>query len=305
MKIIEKLTHLPSISNAVFTIGNFDGIHLGHQKILTEVQRLAQEEKATSVVMTYRNHPSELFCPESPTPKLLTLVQKIEIFKQMGIDVLIAVEFTQKLSNYSAEEFLELIKEKIDFSYLVLGKGASLGKNQEGKEDMLKLLGKKHNYKLQIVDKLQHEKTIISSTLIRKLVSDGDLNKANQLLGRPFTIQATVMTGESRGRLMGFPTANMELTDLCHPPSGVYTVQVYLEGHSYQGVANLGIAPTFDERKKPLLEVHLIDFQGNLIGKTLEVAFLQYIRKEKKFSSKEALQEQIQKDISFAQSLNN
>lgn len=297
MKLVTNFSQLPTINGpSALTIGNFDGLHLGHQKILQQLKELASDGK--SIVITYSNHPSTILNnPSPPLSLLMTTEQKIATLKSFGIDILILLEFTYELSQFTAEQFLAKIKEKINFSHLVLGKGATIGKQQQGSEELLRLLGKKFEYKLHIVDKLATEDGIISSSKIRSLIQQGNLSAANALLGRPFSFILPVISGQHRGSLLGYPTANVDLEGLCHPPMGVYAGQVTYKDKTYQAVINFGLAPTFKGRKTPVLEAHILNFNQKLYEKTIEISLLRFIRPEKKFASSKELCEQIQKDI--------
>jgi len=262
------------------TIGNFDGVHLGHQRILERLKQLSKKP----TVFTFSNHPSEIL-RETSKPLLSTIEHKIALLKKFGVETIIE-PFTEEFSKQTPEEFLS----KLDFSHLVLGHDAAFGHKREGQKEELQRLSRKMGFSLEYIEPVHYQDRAISSSYIRSVIEKGDFLTASHLLSRPYSIQGRVIRGAGRGFL--YPTANIDVSTLCLPPLGVYSVRL----NDQMGIANLGVAPTFGERQK-LLEVHLLDFDGNLYDQMVEIVFLRFIRVERKFASKEALAIQIKEDI--------
>ncbi|MCH9626389.1 MAG: Bifunctional riboflavin kinase/FMN adenylyltransferase [Chlamydiales bacterium] len=274
------------------TIGNFDGVHLGHQKILSQLQN-------QKVVLTFSNHPLEVLKQE-PFYSLTTPLHRLYLFEKFGVDTTILLPFTEAFSRQTPEEFLLNLRAFVPFTHLVLGYDAVLGHNREGNSTLVKALAGKHGFSLNYLDPVSCDGEIVSSSAIRAHIQKGNFAQASALLGRPYSMMTKVEPGEQKGRLLGFQTANLKVHSLCLPPLGVYIVRVWLDEKLYYGVANLGNAPTLHANRPPILEVHIIDFDGELYQRTLEVEFLQFLRPEKKFASIEELKAQISQDVQSA-----
>lgn len=273
------------------SIGNFDGVHLGHQSVL----RRLKESGDYSIVFTFSNHPAEVL-HDAPISRLTTLSHRLSLIKKSGIDTTILEPFTFEFSKQTSEQFLTLLKKELNFSHLILGHDAVIGSDRN--RDLTEL-SHKLNFHLEYLKPIKIEETIVSSSEIRKAIHEGDLEKAGALLGRPYSIFTTVQSGLGKGATLGFHTANLPVEELALPPLGVWAVHVVTDRKRHLAVANLGHAPTLHRNRPPFLEVHLIDKDVNLLEKELEVFFLKYLRAEQRFSTIEALREQIQRDISF------
>lgn len=296
MKILKTLNDFDSpLSSIALTIGNFDGVHLGHQAILKRLKRAA----SCTILFTFSNHPSEVLRKESIS-YLNTLSHRLALFEKMGVDYVILTPFTAEFAKQSAKEFLITLKRAISFSYLILGHDSRIGHDRNPN---LVPLTKELNFHLEYLEPIQIEGKAISSSDIRRLVQKGELGEASKLLGRPYSLYASVETGFGKGSLLGFPTANLPVKGLALPPLGVYAVQVIIDNKAFPAVANLGYAPTLHEARSICLEVHLIDTDQQLYGKQLEVIFLKYIRPEIKFENLTSLKEQIHNDILHAKAL--
>lgn len=301
MKIFNSLetfvlpSELNSSETIALTIGNFDGIHLGHSAVLNRLK----EKAVYPIVFTFSNHPSEILRKE-PISRLTTLSHKLSLLQATGVAATILIPFTEDFSKQSAYSFLRFLKEKIPFTRLILGHDAKIGhdRKQNLQEDCEKL-----NIQLEYISPVRIENEIISSSKIRNAILHGDLKRASSYLGRPYSISSTVQAGEKKGEKIGFHTANLTVDELTLPPFGVYAVSVCLEDGIYPAVANLGQAPTLHKNRAPLLEVHLIDMHKNLYDKNLEVIFISFLRREKKFESLHALREQISRDIQTTKNL--
>ena len=305
MRLIQDLNQLTEpLKNPVLTIGNFDGVHKAHLALFEKVKERAKEIGGESAVMTFDPHPVKVMRPENAPPLITPIHQKIKLIEQSGVDVIFCLPFTKEFSQTTAREFVEnILVRKIGIKELVVGYDYSFGKGREGNIELLKELGNHFNYRVHVVGPVKIGETLVSSTSIRNLVMEGRLDEARILLGRHYEVAGTVIKGKNRGaRLLGFPTANLKLIDELTPKMGVYAVYVLFNGDAYQGVTNIGYNPTFGNGAFSV-ETHLLDFEGDLLGKTIRVQFIVRLRDEKTFENAEALAEQIQKDIDAARKI--
>ncbi|MBW1867019.1 MAG: bifunctional riboflavin kinase/FAD synthetase [Deltaproteobacteria bacterium] len=287
--------------NAVITIGNFDGMHLGHQSLFNEVMKKADNIGGTSVAMTFEPHPIRVLKTNGHPPLITLYEQKIELIENSGIDVLICVPFTPEFADITARSFIrDIIINRIGARAIVVGRDYTFGKKREGNLEMLKNLASELDFEVIIPDWIKLANALpdrISSTGIRKFVMAGKVAEARKLLGRFYQIRGTVVKGRNRGgKLLGFPTANINLHDELCPKIGVYAVTVQFNGERLKGVANIGYSPTFDDHILTV-EVHILDFDQELYRKKIRVNFIQRIRDEIKFANIAELSEQIKKDI--------
>lgn len=301
MQVYETPSKYPRIvKRVVLTIGNFDGVHLGHQCLLKQVVNLARSLKIPSAVFTFENHPAEVINPKIKINYLTTLAHRLKLFEEIGIDYVLLRKFTVDFSKLTAEDFLSDLFAHFPFSHLILGEDALLGAQRQGDRATVKKIADQlgFNVKYECLVESQGEK--VSSRRIRSLIEKGDIDKVSALLGRSFSVYGPVTTGRTHGKTIGFPTLNIHVEDLSLPPLGVYAVLVKVNGRTLKGVANLGMAPTVREDRRIILEVHLLDWEGDLYGKLVEVFFVSYIRSEQKFDNIDQLKLQIQKDIKTA-----
>ncbi|MBI9084473.1 MAG: bifunctional riboflavin kinase/FAD synthetase [Desulfobacterales bacterium] len=308
MKLIEDLNIIQHpFENAVITIGNFDGVHMGHQALFHQVIERAEAVGGTSIAMTFEPHPIRVLKKNGDPPLITIYQQKVELIEAAGMDVLIAVPFTEAFAAMGAREFVEdLLVGRIGIKTIVVGNDYTFGRNREGTLGLLRQFAKEMNFEVVVAQWIQRPNTMngrISSTMVRELISDGEMEKARKLLGRHYQIRGTVTTGRNRGgKLLGFPTANINLQDELCPKTGVYAVTVESAGELFKGVANIGYSPTFDDYLFTI-EVHLLDFDKNIYDALIRVNFIERIRDEKKFNSIEALSDQIRQDIVVAEGL--
>ena len=287
--------------DSVVTIGSFDGVHLGHQAVLRQVIEKANKLGAASVVMTFEPQPQEYFSPDSAPARLMRLRDKIEALMEFGIDHVVCLQFNSKLRNLSAEQFVQsILVNGLATKQLIIGDDFRFGCDRNGSFDMLVEMGRDLDFNVQDTQTVEVSGERVSSTLIRRLLEQANFNQVSQLLGRPFTIKGRVFYGQQLGRELGFPTANIQLNRYRAPLSGVYAVLVEIEGstHKFQGAANVGVRPTAGDLIKPILEVHLLDFDEDLYGKRIKVEFLYKVRDEQKFTTVDNLISYIRKDIS-------
>lgn len=289
----------------ILTIGNFDGVHQGHQFILQNMKRLAGPQGHVSVI-TFSNHPSEILRPNHPTLLLSTLSHKIKLLEQLGINSLLILPFTSEIAEQTAEHFVKTLRRTIPFSYLMLGHDATLGKNRQGNKETMSALAQQLGFEVHYAEEYRQKGFPVSSTEVRKHIQQGHLDEAHRLLGRPYSIYSIIESGAGKGREIGYPTLNLATKGLCLPPFGVYTVTIRDHHHTFQGIANLGKAPTIKNSQEPVLEVHILSsFNQTLDRAEIEVIFHQFLREEKRFDSVESLQKQIQSDVDFAKTYFN
>ena len=291
----------------VITIGNFDGVHIGHQALFYEVIERAHAIKGTSIAMTFEPHPLRVLKKNVSPPLITMFEQKVELIERSGIDVLISIPFTLEFAAISAQSFVEdLLVRRIGMKAIVVGEDYAFGKNREGDIDLLNSLAPRLGFEVivtSLIRTVQGTLERISSTAIRESVQAGEMQYACRMLGRHFQIRGTVEAGRDRGgKLLGFPTANLKLEDELIPKTGIYAVTVETRGGLLQGVANIGYSPTFDDRQFTV-EVHILDFKEFIYGQRIRVNFIKRIRDEIKFSSLSALKDQIAKDVETARRL--
>lgn len=287
MKIIRNsnLEQLP----CVVTIGNFDGVHLGHQTLLAEVKKRAHVLKLESAVITFEPNPKDYFSQNKPQTRISSLREKIELFNEIKIDRVHIIKFNQEFSKVTANEFISILIKKLKVKEIVVGEDFCFGRGREGSIKQLSA----SSMKLNIKNKILMDGKRISSTLIRNLLANDKLDEANKYIGRPYSISGKVVHGEKRGRKIGFPTANIHMRHNRPPLKGVFAVKF----QNHFGVANLGIRPSIKGEKKLQLEVHLLNFSSDLYGQHVSVIFLKKLRDEKKFKSLDELKEQIKLDV--------
>ena len=302
MDLVEHIDKIEKpFNNAVITIGNFDGVHIGHQALFHEVIEKADTIDGTSIVMTFEPHPVRVLKQNGHPPLITLYEQKLELIESSGIDVLICIPFTVEFAAISAKEFVEdILLTRIGMKAIVLGEDYTFGKNRQGNIKLLQTYAKNYGFEVIVADwilTLNKSPDRISSTRTRELVMAGRVAEAQKLLGRYYQIRGVVTTGRNRGgRLLGFPTANIILHDELSPKTGVYAVSVDSGSNTHKGVANIGYSPTFGDHIFTV-EVHILDFNENIYDRKIRVNFIQRIRDEKKFSNISELSDQIKKDI--------
>lgn len=307
-----KLVYLEDVErkpNTVLTVGTFDGVHKGHRTLMDTVVDKARARDARSVIVTFDPHPREIINPGSKGIRLLTTLQeRCEILEDLGIDLMVVIPFDRDFSLLSSEEFVkDIIYEKIGVSEFVIGYDHHFGKDREGSIDTIRRLGEQLGFDSYVVSRQEVGDHTVSSTAIRKALQEaGDVELATELLGRHYMLNGTVVHGDKRGKLLGFPTANLrpQHPNKVIPLDGVYAVKVRINGDFYAGMMNIGTRPTFDDDEERTLEVNIFDFDRDIYGKNLQVRFLKRIRDEMKFSGKEELIAQLEKDKKIAQEVN-
>ncbi|MEX1035459.1 MAG: bifunctional riboflavin kinase/FAD synthetase [Sneathiella sp.] len=308
MRILRDYQNVPvECQGLVLAIGNFDGVHRGHQAVIAEAQEIADRLGVVAGVLTFEPHSREFFAPEAPPFRLSTMETKAAHLKWLGLDVMAVLEFNLAFSQKSAEEFVrEVLVKGYKAVHVVVGYDFIFGHKRQGTTVVLTELGKKYGFGVTVVEPVGEETTIFSSTAIRECLKAGEPEKAAALLGHWWEVEGVVVDGDKRGRTIGFPTANIPLVGYNHPKLGVYAVRVGLHRGTHvdwiDGVANFGMRPTFD-KKDVLLEVHLLDWSGELYDQSIRVAFVDYIRPEMKFGGIDELTAQIARDVEKARKI--
>lgn len=299
MKIIRGLHNLPVFNQSTaVTIGNFDGLHLGHQKIIQTLLNVGQQRNMPSALISFEPQPLEFLRPEHAPPRVTPFHEKAQLLREMGLDYLVCLYFNQELASMLASDFINtVLLQHLNVGYLLVGDDFQFGHQREGNHALLLEVAARHHFELASFPTIMLDEQRVSSTRLRQALSQDDFVLAARLLGRPYSLSGHVKAGDQRGRLLGFPTANILIKHDKLVLSGVFAVDVMLEDHQYyQGIANLGVRPTVDGLRRKL-EVHLFDFADNLYGKRLKVIFRHKIRDEQRFADIEALKQQIQQDV--------
>ena len=300
MILIRSLKINKKFKNSVIAIGNFDGVHLGHLRVLKEAKKKAKKHNLNFGVLTFEPVPVMFFNKKISNHRINNFEQKIENLKKLKVDFVNIIKFNKKFSNLSSDQFIkQIIAKKLKCKFVFISKNFRFGKNREGDVQKLKKNENKYLYKTIITKPLKKNNLTISSSLIRKKIVNGEIDKANSLLGRKWSIKGKIIKGSQRGRKIGFPTCNIKLGDYVLPKLGVYSVKVNINNFNKNGVAYIGYRPTF-RGKSLLLEVNIFGLSANLYKKIIRVDFIKFIRPEKKFKNIKKLKEQIKKDIKEA-----
>lgn len=286
----------------VASIGNFDGVHLGHQQVLGQLATQAALYQVPIVVITFEPHPQEYFTPEQAPPRLTRFREKFEILRRYSVDRVLCLSFNSRLAHLTAEEFIQqILVTGLGVRYLVIGDDFRFGYQRRGDFNLLQRAGAAFGFPVVTLHTFRIDQERVSSTRVREMLQRGDLSSAEKLLGRPYRMAGRVVHGQQQGRIIGFPTANLFLHRHAAPLSGVFAVEMFgIPGEPHPGIANLGVRPTVGGMH-PLLEIHLFDFNKDIYGQHVEVDFLDKIRPEQRFSSLADLRVQIIRDIDAVQ----
>jgi len=299
MRVFQSLETLPKFKNAVITIGSYDGVHAGHQEIIKRIKELAKKVEGESVLITFHPHPRLVINPDDDSLKLITSVnEKIEVFRQFGIDNLIVVPFTKAFSSQSPKEYVEdFLVENFQPKCIVIGYDHKFGQKRAGDIEFLKSLAVANHYQVEEIKKHEVDDIAVSSTKIRNAILNGEIEKANAFLQYPFVLSGKVIHGKKIGTEIGYPTANLEVErqNKIIPKAGIYAVYVRYNEQRYKAMLYIGNRPTLNGQDQSI-EVNLFEFNENLYGKTLYVEFIAHIREDAKFDSLEELQVQIGQD---------
>ena len=297
MSIEEELTSLSPSKDTVLTIGVFDGVHLGHKHLLSQLIERARQRNLLSGVVTFDPHPQEVLSPETKLAFLTDVDQRATLLKSEGIEAVIILPFTQELAQLSAYQFVGLLKNYLRMKELVIGPDFTLGRDRGGGVNTLQTLGEDMGFTVTVVPPVMINGEMVSSTAIRKALTSGDLKRVHDLIGRPFSLHGQVVRGASRGAKLNFPTANLDINpEQALPAEGVYATWAYINNEAYESMTNIGRQPTFDGRQR-VVEVYILDYQGNLYGQELKIDIIERLRGEQQFDTAEALRQQITEDI--------
>lgn len=297
------------VSSPVAAIGIFDGVHLGHRRIINKL-RSYRGAPGDRMVITFDPHPQTVLRPDKTPPRIMSLGHRLSVLEKMGMDAALVIKFTEHIAMMSPEDFVRSVLVPVGIRRVYVGSNFHFGRARSGNTGTLREIGARYGIDVRVVAPVKHGRDVISSTWLRKLIRSGELAKAAKLLRRPVSLLGTVVKGARRGRDLGSPTANIDPHQEVIPPPGVYAVKVDTGEGLYDGVINIGYRPTFygrppNRREEPSIEVHIIDFEADLYGRDVEVFFIERLRKEKRFDRPEALVLQIAKDISRARTVLN
>jgi riboflavin kinase / FMN adenylyltransferase len=304
MRIIRGIkTCCDKFPNPVLTLGNFDGVHLGHQAIFRKIVERTREINGTAMAFTFEPHPLKVLAPDRSPLLLNTFHGKMKLMEAAGMQAVICAEFTREFAEQNPETFAEKVMvEGIGVKEVYVGYDYAFGKGREGSIESLQNVGRRHGFAVGVVDAVRVDGVVVSSSLVRDLVAGGRMDEAVRYLGRHYSIEGTVVHGESRGHTLGFPTANIHTPNELIPPTGVYAVRCTVGGRTIDGVASLGVRPTFGTG--PLsIEVFLFDYDGDLYGKHMEASFIKRLRGEERFPDADALVHQIRMDVEQAREI--
>jgi riboflavin kinase/FMN adenylyltransferase len=308
MEIILGIDHLKRpLTNPVVTLGNFDGVHLGHQKIFARVMEEAIKIDGEAVVITFEPHPLKVLSPEHCPPLLTPFRKKMMLIEKSGIDTVLCIEFTTAFSQISPLAFMNtILVEKMRARKIIVGYNYHFGKDKGGDVETLKTVGKSFHVDVDVMEPLTIDGTIVSSSKIREFIKAGDVETAAKLLGRDYPVIGNVVEGAKRGHTLGFPTANLAISEEVYPKAGVYAVDVLWNRQPFNGVANIGVNPTFQAAHSEMkanvsFEVYILDFDHTIYGDEIQVSFKKRIRDEVRFGSTADLIRQIQRDVQWAE----
>lgn len=290
------------ISGGAITVGNFDGVHMGHEQVLAETRGHALNASGPTIVVTFEPHPRAVLYPEEAPRRLCHLQEKLQYLQDQHVDAVLLLEFNKELAGWSAEKFSTTLFESFSFNHIHVGYDFAFGHDREGHVDDLRKLGDEAGFTVSEAAAFEMMGAVVSSSRIRSAVEAADFALAKALLGRDYAIAGTVLHGDKRGRKMNFPTANVDVADLAHPPVGIYAVHANSCDKSWKGAAYLGYRPTFNGRTL-LLETHLLDDSPDLYDECLNIRFIQRIREDRKFTGHDDLAIQITKDCEAARTI--
>ena len=303
MHIEEELAQARPQKETLLTTGVFDGVHLGHQRLLTDLRNEALSKDWLSAVVTFGSHPQAVLSPHKKLLWLSDLETRISLLRDMGIDLVVPIHFTPELAQVTAREFVQLLMDYLNMRGLLVGPDFTLGRNREGNFDQLRLLGQQMGFSVQVESPILLDGEVISSSAIRQALARGDMQKVEKLSGRPFRLTGQVVSGAKRGRVLGFPTANLDTKpEQALPDDGVYVTVAHIDHESFPSVTNIGVRPTFGGGKR-LVETYLLDYQGELNERMLGIDLLDKLRGEKRFETEQELKAQMSKDVEQARIL--
>lgn len=297
MEIEQELANIAPQGETLLTIGVFDGVHAGHRYLLEKLQQRAAEKNLLSGVVTFSPHPQSVLYPHNQLPWLSNLEDRVRAFQELGVKIIAVLTFTPKLAQLSAREFISQVKKQLRMRGIIVGPDFALGRGREGNIDSLHALGHEMEFSVEVIPSYTINGEVVSSTLIRGVLAQGDMKKVERLMGRYFQLKGKIITSDKRGRVLGFPTANLDIRpQQALPANGIYATIAQVDGKQFSSATNIGIRPTFGEGEKTV-ETHLLNYKGDLYGKDMRLEFVQKLRDEQSFPSSEDLKAQIEKDV--------
>ena len=305
MQVEEELAGLSPKKDMLLTIGVFDGVHLGHKYLLSQLAEHARQQNLLSGVVTFRQHPQEVLSPQTRLPFLTDLAERTNLLKNEGVEAIIPLSFTSELAQLSAPQFVGLLKRYLRMRGLVIGPDFTLGRNREGNIDSLRTLGQDMNFTVTVIPPIMINGEVVSSTAIRNALANGDMKRVLNLAGRPFSLNGRVTSGAGRGLGLGFPTANLDIApEQALPADGVYATWAYIDGKAYQSMTNIGKRPTFGSSQRTV-EVYVLDYHSDLYGHELRIDIMARLRSEERFDTVDELEKQITKDMKQGRAILN
>ncbi len=305
MQVEEELAGLSPEKDMLLTIGVFDGVHLGHKYLLSQLTKHARQQNLISGVVTFRQHPQEVLAPQTRLPFLTDLAERTNLLKSEGVEAIITLSFTSELTQLSARQFVRLLKRYLRMRGLVIGPDFTLGRNGAGNIDSLRTLGQDMNFTVTVIPPIMINNEVVSSTAIRNALTNGDMKKVLNLVGRPFSLNGRVTSGAGRGLKLGFPTANLDIApEQALPADGVYATWAYIDGKAYQSMTNVGKRPTFGGSQRAV-EVYVLDYHGDLYGHELKIDIMARLRGEERFDTIDELKKQITEDVKQGRAILN
>jgi riboflavin kinase/FMN adenylyltransferase len=300
LQVEKELARVKPQRETLLSIGVFDGVHLGHQKLLTHLRDEARSKNWLSGVVTFKSHPEVVLTGGNKLLWLNDLDTRIDLLRNLGIDIVVALPFSSALSKLTARKFVQLLKQQLKMRGLIVGPDFAMGRNREGDAETLRTLGQEMGFTVEVIPTVIINGYVASSSAIRQALAEGDMKKVEKLIGRPFSLVGRVVSGDGRGRKLGFPTANLDLKlEQALPADGVYATITHTDDEALPSVTNIGIRPTFGGSKR-LVETYILDFDGDLLGQKLSIDLIDRLREEKRFQSVEDLKAQMLKDVDRA-----
>ena len=305
MQVEKELARVRPQQEMLLSIGVFDGVHLGHQRLLAHLRDEARSKNRLSGVVTFKSHPEVVLGGENKLLWLNDLETRISLLRNLGIDIVVALPFSSELSRLTARRFVQLLKEHLKMRGLIIGPDFALGRNREGNSEKLQILGEEMGFSVEVIPAVVIDGYVVSSSTIRQALARGDMKKVEKFIGRLFSLSGQVVSGDKRGRSLGFPTANLDLRpEQALPGDGVYATITHTDDDSLPSVTNIGVRPTFGGNQR-LVETYILDFEGDLLGQKLTIDLVDKLRDEERFDTVEELKAQMIKDVAQSRQILN
>ncbi|UCH42161.1 MAG: bifunctional riboflavin kinase/FAD synthetase [Dehalococcoidales bacterium] len=297
MQVDAELAELAPDKDMMLTIGVFDGVHLGHKYLISQLTGSTRQKRLLSGVVTFRQHPREILSPHNKPLYLTVLPEKVRLLKNEGVDAVIILSFTEELARLSASQFINLLQKHLRMRGLIIGPDFALGYNREGNSNYLRQLGQEHGFSVTVIPPITANGETVSSTAIRNALANGNIKKVINLMGHPLSLQGQIASGAGRGLELGFPTANIDVDPRqALPADGVYATWAHFDDSTHQSVTNIGRRPTFDGHERTV-ETYVIDYRGDLYGRQMRIDIVERLRNEKRFDNVEDLKKQMAEDV--------